>query len=70
MQMICIKCGKKNYAQPHNLKKCGTTDENYMCFYCSRKYKHHYGKINMKPQYDIKYLAYLRVINSDNRKKT
>jgi DNA-directed RNA polymerase subunit RPC12/RpoP len=60
--MICIKCGKKNYAQPHNLRRNETTEENYMCFDCSHKYKHHHGKINMDAQYKIKYLAYLRVI--------
>jgi len=73
MQMICIKCGKKSYAQPHNLKKCGTTEENYMCFSCSRKFKHYKGKLNMKSFHDIRYFAYLRELGlsmNDNMEKT
>lgn len=71
--MTCIKCGKKSYAQPHNLKAHGTTEENYMCFLCARKYKHHYGKMDYKSFRDIRYLAYLRELwlsMNDNRKKT
>jgi len=66
MQMICIKCGKKSYAQPHNLRKTGTTEKNYMCFGCSRKYKHFHGKYEKRPLEDIKYLAYLRTLRVIN----
>lgn len=62
MQMKCIRCGKKNYAQPHNLRKAGTTEKTYMCSKCSKKYKHFYGHYEKKTLEDIKYLAYLRTL--------
>lgn len=66
MQMKCVKCGKKSYAQPHNLRKCGTTEENYMCFSCARKYKHFRGHYDKQPLEDLKYLAYLRTLRVIN----
>jgi protein-arginine kinase activator protein McsA len=66
MQMICIKCGKKTYAQPHNLRKNGTTEKNYMCFSCARKYKHFHGHYEKKTLEDLKYLAYLRTLRVIN----
>jgi hypothetical protein len=66
MQMICIKCSKKSYAQPHNLRKCGTTEKNYMCKDCSRKFKHFKGHYEVNTLNDIKYLAYLRTIRVIN----
>jgi hypothetical protein len=62
MQMSCVKCGKRHYAKPCNLKRSKTTEETYMCFSCTRKFKHFRGKMDMSPQNKIKYLAYLRVI--------
>ena len=64
--MICIKCGKKSYAQPHNLKKSGTTEKNYMCIHCSRKFKHFIGHYDKQPLNDIKYLAYIRTLRVIN----
>ncbi|MCJ7637214.1 MAG: hypothetical protein MUO21_06960 [Nitrososphaeraceae archaeon] len=64
--MICIKCGKKGYAQPHNIKKSGTTEKTYMCSVCSKKYKHFRGHYEKKTLDDIKYLAYLRTIRVIN----
>lgn len=64
--MICIKCGKKGYAQPHNLRKSGTTEKNYMCFACSRKYKHFHGHYEISYLNDLKYLAYLRTLRVIN----
>lgn len=66
MQMICIKCGKKGYAQPHNLRKNGTTEKNYMCISCSRKYKHFTGHYEVSYLNDLKYLAYLRTLRVIN----